>query len=159
MSPTFEAILTSWPSARWLWASAALTAGIYCRGWWNLHRRDPARWHWDRLAAFLGGLAALLLALASPVEPLAALLLQAHMVQHLLLMMVAPPLIWLGDPLFPLVRGLPRAIRKEWIIPLMRADGLRQTLARLTYPPVALVVYVVVTWLGHVPARVRDGAP
>ena len=34
----------------------------------------------------------------------------------------------------------------------MRAEGLRQALAWLTYPPVALAVYVVVTWLGHVPA-------
>jgi len=152
MSPTLDAILSSWPSARWLWASAALTALVYGRGWWELHRRDPSGWHWGQLAAFLGGLTAILLALASPVDPLAALLLQAHMVQHLLLMMVAPPLIWLGDPLFPFLRGLPRAIRKEWIVPLMRAEDLRRTLAWLTYPPVALAVYVVVTWLGHVPA-------
>ena len=101
---------------------------------------------------FFGGLASILLALASPVDPLAALLLQAHMVQHLLLMMVAPPLVWLGDPLFPIIRGLPRTVRKDWIIPLMRAEGLRQALAWLTYPPVALAVYVVVTWCGHVPA-------
>jgi cytochrome c oxidase assembly factor CtaG/ferredoxin len=152
MSPTLDAILSSWPSARWLWAGAAITAVVYGRGWWELHRRNPDGWHWGQPAAFLGGLAAMLLALASPVDPLAALLLQAHMVQHLLLMMVAPPLVWLGDPLFPFLRGLPRPIRKEWIVPLMRAEGLRQTLTWLTYPPVALAVYVVVTWLGHAPA-------
>ncbi|HEX4144434.1 MAG TPA: cytochrome c oxidase assembly protein [Pirellulales bacterium] len=152
MSPTLDAILSSWPSARWLWAGAALAAAVYGRGWWGLRRRDPQAWHWGQLAAFMGGLTAILLALASPVDPLAALLLRAHMVQHLLLMMVAPPLLWLGDPLFPCLRGLPRGIRKDWIVPLLRAEGLRQTLAWLTYPPVALVVYVVVTWLGHVPA-------
>ena len=54
---------------------------------------------------------AIFLALASPIEPFAALLLQVHMVQHLLLMMVAPPLLWLGAPLLPLLRGLPEPIR------------------------------------------------
>src|SRR5216684_1290796 len=65
------------------------------------------RWHGGQVAAFLGGLAAIYLALASPIEPFAALLLQFHMVQHLLLMMVAPPLLWLGAPQFPLLLGLP----------------------------------------------------
>ena len=72
-----------------------------CAAGWLLRRRDPRRWHVGQPAAFLGGLAALFLALASPIEPFAALLLQVHMVQHLLLMMVAPPLLWLGAPLFP----------------------------------------------------------
>ena len=75
--------------------------------------RPPAR-------CFLGGLATLFLALASPIEPFAALLLQVHMIQHLLLMMVAPPLIWLGSPLFPLLRGLPAAVRIYWVVPLLR---------------------------------------
>ena len=44
--------------------------------------------------AFLGGMGALLLALASPLDAFADLLLQLHMVQHWLLMMVAPPLIF-----------------------------------------------------------------
>ncbi len=37
------------------------------------------------------------------------------MIQHLLLMMVAPPLLWLGAPLFPMIRGLPRPIRTYWV--------------------------------------------
>ena len=111
MSPTLDACLRSWPFAPWLLAALLLTAGVYLRGWLVLRRRDPRRWHGGQPAAFLGGLAAIFLALASPVEPFADLLLQVHMVQHLLLMMVAPPLLWLGAPLFPLLRGLPRAVR------------------------------------------------
>ena len=76
-----------------------------------LRRRDPLRWSQGRLVAFWGGLAAVVLALASPIEPFASLFLQVHMVQHVLLMMVAPPLIWLGEPLFPMLRGLPRPVR------------------------------------------------
>jgi cytochrome c oxidase assembly factor CtaG/polyferredoxin len=108
-------------------------------------------WHGGRLAAFLGGLAAIYLALASPVEPLADLLLQVHMVQHLLLMMVAPPLLWLGAPLFPMLRGLPRPVRVYWIVPLLTAPPLRRLVGRLTHPLTALGLFVAATWFWHVP--------
>src|SRR5262249_29689973 len=106
MSPTLEACLRSWPFDPWLAGALLVTAGVYLRGWLALRRR----WHGGHLAAFCGGLATIYLALASPIEPFAALLLQVHMLQHVLLMMVAPPLLWLGAPLFTLLRGLPRPI-------------------------------------------------
>src|SRR5207302_11199985 len=81
--------------------------------------------------------------------PLAALLLQVHMIQHLLLMMAAPPLLWLGAPLFPLLRGLPRPVRRYWVAPLFRSPVLRALFARLTHPAVALPVFVAATWLWH----------
>src|SRR5207253_3977925 len=126
--------LCSWPFAPWLSLGLLLTAGVYLRGWLILRRRDPERWHLARLWAFLGGLAALFLALASPVEPFAALLLQVHMVQHLLLMMVVPPLLWLGAPLLPLLRGLPRSVRVFWAVPLLSSPSLRQLFGHLTHP-------------------------
>jgi putative membrane protein len=51
-----------------------------------------------RQATFLAGVLVLGLALASPLEPLVAVLQSAHMVQHLLLTIVAPPLLLLGTP-------------------------------------------------------------
>src|SRR5271155_3507832 len=102
----FSAFMRSWPFDPWLLAALGLSAGIYLRGWLALRRRKPQYWHGARLIAFLGGLAIIYLALASPIEPFATLLFQVHMLQHLLLMMAAPPLIWLGAPLFPLLLGL-----------------------------------------------------
>ncbi len=128
-----------------------VSAGVYLLGWLVLHRRDGRRWHGGQLAAFCGGLAAVYLALASPVEPFAALLLWVHMVQHLLLMMVAPPLVWLGAPLLPVLRGLPRSVRVFWVAPLLAAPPLRRLFGRLTHPLVALPVFVVATWLWHLP--------
>jgi cytochrome c oxidase assembly factor CtaG len=151
MSPTLDAFLRSWPSAPWLVAALVLTAGVYLRGWLLLQRRDPRRWHAGQLAAFVGGLAALFLALASPVEPFAVLFLQVHMLQHLLLMMVAPPLVWLGEPLFPLLRSLPRPVRIYWVAPLFRSPLLRRLFGRLTHPAWALALFVGATWLWHVP--------
>src|SRR5690349_23029144 len=101
MSSTLDAFVRSWPNEPWLVASLLLSAGFYFRGWNILRRREPRRWNGWRLASFLGGLTAIFLALASPLEPFATLLLQIHMVQHLLLMMFAPSLIWLSAPLFP----------------------------------------------------------
>ena len=57
------------------------------------------RW---RLAAYLVGLASLIVALCSPLELLSELSFTAHMIQHQLLIMVAPPLLLLGEP-FPLM--------------------------------------------------------
>src|SRR5882757_5061950 len=134
MSPTLDAFFRSWPFDPLLLSALLLTFLIYFRGWRILRKRNSKRWTWRQPAAFVGGLATIFLALASPIEPFASLLLQVHMMQHLLLMMVAPPLIWLGWPLFPLLRGLPTPIRMYWIIPLLRWAALRSTFSFLTQP-------------------------
>jgi cytochrome c oxidase assembly factor CtaG/polyferredoxin len=151
VSPTLDAWLRSWVFDPWLLGALLVTAGVYLRGWLVLHHRDPQRWHRGRLAAFVGGLAAIYLALASPIEPFAALLLVVHMLQHLLLMMVAPPFLWLGAPLFPLLRGLPRPVRIFWCVPFLSSPSLRRFFARLTHPLTALFLFVAATWFWHVP--------
>jgi cytochrome c oxidase assembly factor CtaG len=151
MDPTLDAFLCSWPADPWLVAVLALTGGVYLRGWLRLRRGKGQRWGTGQLVAFLCGLGVLFLALASPIEPFAALFLQAHMVQHLLLMMAVPPLLWLGAPLFPLLRGLPQPVRAYWIAPLFRSQWLRRLCERLTHPVTALVLFVAATWLWHAP--------
>src|SRR5579872_5268799 len=151
MNPAFDAFLRSWPSDPALIVTLALTAAIYLRGWLELRRRTPARWIEGRLLAFVGGLAAIFLALGSPIEPFASLLLSVHMVQHLLLLMVAPALLWLGAPFFPLLRGVPAPIRRYWIGPVLRARAVRHFFARLTHPFVALPLFIAASWIWHAP--------
>lgn len=91
------------------------------------------------------------LALGSPLEPFTSFLLQAHMAQHLLLVMAAPPLLWLGAPFFPLVRGLPAPLR-SWLAPVLRSSFLHILCCRLTHPIAAGLLFVIVTWAWHVPA-------
>jgi len=157
MSPTLDAFLRSWPSDPWLACTLAAVAAVYLCGWRQLNRRDPRRWGVGRPTAFVGGLATIFLVLASPIEPFTALLLQVHMVQHLLLMMVAPPLVWLGWPLFPLVRGLPEPVRRYWAVPLLRSRRLRRVCGFLTHPLVAWPLYVATTWLWHTPPAYELG--
>lgn len=152
MSPTFDAMLRSWPSAPWLAASLLASVTIYFLGWRRLHARDPERWHAGRLAAFIGGLGAFYLALASPIEEFASLLLSVHMLQHLLLMMVAPPLVWLGWPMLPMLRGLPAPVRTFWIAPIVRTRRVRNMFAALSHPLVAWPIFVAATWGWHLPA-------
>ena len=70
-----------------------------------------------RVCCFVAGMGAVFVALASPLDTLSGALLTAHMVQHLLLMAVAPPLVVLGAPMVPLLRGLPRFFVREGLGP------------------------------------------
>jgi cytochrome c oxidase assembly factor CtaG/polyferredoxin len=105
-----------------------------------------------RLAAFMGGLVAIFLATESPLDVFDSLSLSAHMVQHLLLMMIAPPLLLIGDPLLPLLRGLPKKWVKEGLGPFLSWPLLRRFFHSLTFPPVAWLLFALSTVLWHVPA-------
>lgn len=151
MNVSLDACLRSWPWEPWLMGGLALTGAVYWRGWQFLHGRDRNRWHPGKLAAFLGGLSSIFVALASPIEPFSFFFLQVHMLQHLLLMMVAPPLIWLGAPMFPLLRGFPQPIRVYWIAPILRSPAVRRAFHFLTQPLPAWIFYVAATVFWHLP--------
>jgi len=133
-------------------ATIALAALVYARGWRMLRRQMPERFPPWRLAAFLAGLAALLLAIASPIDALAAVSLSLHMLQHLLLTMVAPPLLWLGAPAIPLLRGLPRALARDALGPFLAWPALRRGFRTLTHPVAGFAAFVAALWLWHVPS-------
>jgi cytochrome c oxidase assembly factor CtaG len=128
-----------------------LAVVVYVRGWRRLHRRLPQRFGVGRLAAFVGGMVAIGAALESPLHSLGAQLLQAHMVQHLLLMMVAPPLLWLGAPLLPMLSGLPIRLLRRWMGALIAWPPVTRSCRWLVRLPVAWVVFVASTWFWHSP--------
>ena len=114
-------------------------------------RRLPQRFPVWRLIAFQAGLLTLLLALASPLHPLAELLLQFHMIQHLLLMMPAPPLLLLGAPTLPLLHGLPRPVLLYVLGPFFASSWLRRLADFLTHPVVCLVAFTISNVAWHLP--------
>src|SRR5215470_16422842 len=89
----------------------AVVAFVYLRGWLRLRSTSPDTVSAWRAGSFLGGLSLIWVAVASPISTLDHELLTVHMVQHLLLMTLAPPLIWLGAPVMPLLRGLPYRVQ------------------------------------------------
>src|SRR5262245_20186958 len=111
----------------------AVAAVVYGCGWARIRQRLPERFGARRPAAFAAGLAAIVLALCSPLDAAGTHLLRAHMVQHMLLMLVAPPLLWAGAPLAPLLLGLPRPLRRT-VAAGLAAAPVRRLLAFLTHP-------------------------
>jgi cytochrome c oxidase assembly factor CtaG len=105
-----------------------------------------------RLASFLAGLAILWLAIGSPMDGFADALLSVHMVEHLILMSVVPPLILLGLPVVPLLRGLPEAIRRPVFDPLLRQSSLRTFGKWLVTPAVAWLAMNITFLAWHIPA-------
>ncbi|HYZ73057.1 MAG TPA: cytochrome c oxidase assembly protein, partial [Chthoniobacterales bacterium] len=151
MEDAADAVIESWSIQLWPTVGLALLAIIYFRGWLKLRRKVPHRFDGWRLASFLGGVATVFLALDSPLDTFSNLLLQVHMIQHLLLMMVAPPLLLLGNPFLPLLTGLPRPFVREAIRPFLLWKPCKRFGRWLTNPKVAWILFVVMTLGWHAP--------
>ena len=107
-------------------------------------RRRGMRHPRAAIAAWWGGLAVLVVALLSPIDRFADVSFAVHMVQHVLLTLVAPPLLALGAPATLALRSLPPGSARRL------AHALRSRLvAVLTRPVVAFAVFVSVPWVLH----------
>jgi len=153
MDETLWAILMSWSWRSEVILSLGLLGGIYLTGWRRLRQRRSARVADKRsLALYLTGLALLGLALLSPIDTMASVLFFVHMIQHTLLIMLAPILILLANPFPVMLWGLPTNIR-HWLGHLLTRQGpLRQFLWMSTHLPVAWAIYVVTLWSWHHPS-------
>ena len=150
LSPAQEA-LASWTIPPWFTGTVIVSGIVYMRGFARLHRQMPDRFPPWRAGAFLGGLAALLIAISSPLAAFDDLLLQVHMVQHMLLMFVAPPLLLLGAPTIPLLRGLPAPLAKHALGPLLKSRTLGKLADILGHPVTGWLALVIATWAWHAP--------
>jgi cytochrome c oxidase assembly factor CtaG len=103
------------------------------------------------LICFQSGVLTLFLALASPLHELAEKLLQFHMIQHLLLMMVVPPLLLLGFPILPLMRGLPRPAFRYGLRQLFSSRSFKRLARFFTNPLICLLGFMVSNVAWHVP--------
>jgi len=145
-------IFAAWLPPWLLTAAIVGFAAIYFRGWLAIRRTRPAQFPSWRLAAYLLGLMVLWLALASPLDGFADALLSAHMIQHLLLMSAVPPLVLLGAPVVPLLRGFPRGFTRVVLGPLISSPVLWRIGRWLTKPVVAWLAMNVTLLLWHAPA-------
>lgn len=133
--------------------SSALTLFVYA--WlYQRSRRDQARVPWPgwQVASFVAGVLVSLLALISPLESLADAVFAAHMLQHMLLLVVAPPLLVMGLPVKAVLRAMPRRIRRRIIRPLARSWFLHRVGRFLFHPVSVFCVFNGVLGLWHVPA-------
>jgi putative membrane protein len=135
----------------WVSASLILVALIYLRGWLLLRRLNLDSVQAWRAGGFMLALFLIWLVIASPLSAFDHEMLTAHMVQHLLLMTFAAPLILLGTPVKTLPYRLPHRL-VQVMGRSFRSIGLHQVWSALTHP--------VICWLGaagtlvawHIPA-------
>lgn len=144
---------SSWP-IEWPLAAIAVTALLYHLGGKRSATAPDAAKRW-RGASFYGGLLVLVIAIDSPVDAYSESLFWVHMVQHILLMMVAPPLVLIGRPWPRVLRPLPLQFRR----PLARSVLAGPTLApvrtgfrRLGAPLPSFVIFNGTLLAWHVPA-------
>ena len=152
MTSASDFIFEAWSPPWLLTFSIAACGVIYMRGWFAIRRTRSAQFPQWRLGVFLLGLLTLWVALASPLDGFADALLSAHMVQHLLLMSAVPPLVLLGLPVVPFLRGLPRPFVRIVLGPLFSSRPLLKTGRFLTKPVVAWLAMNVTFLLWHTPA-------
>jgi putative membrane protein len=132
-------------------ATIVFAAAVYLRGWLHLHTASAAPIPVWRAASFLLGLLAIWVAVASPVAISDRRMLTAHMIQHLLLMTIASPMIWLGSPVLAVWNGLPQLARNR-VLPTIQqpvAARIGRVVTGLTFCWMAGAAALVV-W--HVPA-------
>ena len=143
--PNFPSVLLAWRfepfvlggllavGAPYLWAVRRVGAR---------HRANPPPlW---RTLAFLGGLAALVVALVSPIEAYEGQLFSVHMVQHMLIELVAAPLLLLGRPITLMLRVASTSVRRV-ILRVLHSAPMRI----LAFPVVAWILFAAVNWGWH----------
>jgi cytochrome c oxidase assembly factor CtaG len=126
---------------------------LYAMGIWQLrHRlgRFLPGFGIRHIVSFYSGILLLAVALVSPLEGLSKPLLSAHMIQHILLIAVAPPLLVLSKPEVAWLWALPQS----WGRGVAKNKPLRRALAFLspcTRPIPAAAIHMAVLWVWHSP--------
>jgi putative membrane protein len=144
--------MTWWTADPIALATIALPSAIYARGVARLWRsvglgHGVRRWE---VLCFVAGQLALFVALVSPVDRLSDILFSAHMTQHEIIMLVAPPLIVLGRPWVALLWALPSESRAR-LGSIVREPNVARTWRFVSAPLLVVVLHALVVWLWHVP--------
>jgi putative membrane protein len=127
------------------------TALIYLRGWLSLRSSRVERISAWRIVSFFVGLFLIWVAIASPIAALDHELLTLHMLQHLLLMTLAPPLIWLGAPVGPVLHGLPCRFVGSLHLPLWQSQTVQRLVVVLERPKFAWLAACAALVGWHIP--------
>jgi len=157
MPASVQVAFESWSCSVGLTLAVVLAGGLYLRGWLRLHSASVNAIPSWRAGSFFLGLFLIWLAVGSPLAAFDEELLTVHMVQHLLLMTVAPPLILVSAPVMPLLHALPRKFLQSILGPLFRSP-VTQGIGRVLSQPAFCWLAAAAALLGwHVPAAFTLG--
>jgi putative membrane protein len=135
---------TAWPREPLLLIWLIAATSLYGIGWYRLRRvADGTAVSSSRGALFFSGIIAVGLALLSPIAVYSERLFFMHMIQHLVLLLIAPPLLLLGRPLVPSLWGLPAPWRVAVAQLLVPGRPLARVGHLITTPLVAAAAFVI----------------
>jgi putative membrane protein len=129
----------------------ALLLFCYARGWLHVRKAFPGIINLGHMAAFISGLVAIWVAVGSPLASMDHELLSIHMVQHLLLMAIAPPLIFLGAPMPALLHGVPRDFVQTVFGSFQRSASVRRIAICISHPMFCWFAGVITVIAWHLP--------
>ena len=157
--PTPDTLWSVWEPDPLVAIGLVLMSWLYLRGTGELWRRagnDRGIRRWQ-VWAFFSGVVTFAMATLSPLDALGGSLFSGHMVQHLVVFLVAPALFAISRPMLPLLWALPKSLR----LGLMRWWAKRSVVSGIveaaSHWVVVLLLYAGVLWLWHVP-RLYDAA-
>ena len=137
----FSLLVSRWAPSSPVLVMSVASVGLYALG----VRRAGPRWPVRRTASFLGGIGCVVLALQSGIDAFDDRMLSVHMVEHMLLLLVAPPLLLGGRPLILALRALPPHRRSSL------AKAVHSARAA-TAPVPAVAIFGAAVVLTHLPA-------
>jgi putative copper resistance protein D len=146
IAPTPLEVLVDWSFDPLVSISVLLVGAAYLWAVRRVDRRHPGnRVPRSRVIAFVAGLAAIEIALQSIIERYDTTLFSVHMVQHILLTLVAPPLLALGAPITLTLRVSSPEVRHGIVLPILHSRLLRV----LSFPVLAWLLFAGVMWGTH----------
>jgi putative copper resistance protein D len=134
---TWQEALGRWEFAPVVTGLTVAVAALYLWGVFRVARRHPTRpWPLWRTGMFLGGLVAVVVATQSGIGAYDDVLFWDHMIQHLMLIMVAPPLLVLGQPVTLLLHASRNPLHT-----LVKRMVRSRPVTWLTFPPLGIAAY------------------
>jgi len=145
-APTVSGVLLHWGFDPLVWLPAVAALLLWRAGVRSVNRAHPANpvpshrtWSW------VAGVAAIVVALDSGIGLYDTTLFSIHMVQHMLLTLVGPPLLVFAGPITLLLRASSPDTRHRWILPVLHSRVLRV----LSFPVVSWLLFAAVMWGAH----------
>jgi cytochrome c oxidase assembly factor CtaG len=144
--PSASSLLTAWEFDPFFLFPVALAVWGYIAAVRHVDRAHPANpVPRQKVACFLSGMAALVLAIVSPIARYDTDLFSVHMVQHMLILFVAAPLMLAGSPITLALRAASPRVRKEVLLPVLHSRVARA----VSWPVLTWLLLAAVMWVSH----------
>ncbi len=152
MDPTLRAFLLSWDWRIDIISVVLFFGALYTMGWLRLRSKQAKLANGWRLASYYGGLLTLAIALMSGIDTFQTQLFFIHMIQHFLLVMIAPILLFLANPMPFILWAIPSPERRQIGRLLTQNSRFRRWLVAVTASGLVWLVYSINLILWHDPS-------